>query len=76
MVLYAPHRIRKLKEEGHRQVIAEIREHDSKLVAWHSRMKEAHTNGQPFDEPPPELPEHLRDLIHVQPGSHSQRNGG
>ena len=61
LVLFAPRRIRQLREEGRRQVIEEIREYNSKLSAWQRRKEEAQANDRPFDEPPPDTPEYLRD---------------
>jgi hypothetical protein len=46
MVLWAPARIKKLKDEARR-------ERDADWQAWLSRRDAAIANGEPFDEPSP-----------------------
>ncbi len=53
MVL-AQMKIRQLKEEGRKEGQEELQE---LWESWNKRREEALANNQPFDEPPPSLPQ-------------------
>jgi flagellar biosynthesis/type III secretory pathway protein FliH len=57
MVL-AQMKIRQLKEEGRKEGRKEGQEELQELwESWNKRREEAFANNQPFDEPPPSLPQ-------------------
>jgi hypothetical protein len=57
MVLFAPMLRRKWleqgREEGREEIRKELRDKYAALEAWYQRKREAESNNQPFDEPPP-----------------------
>lgn len=74
MVLFAPRRIAKLKQEGRKEGREEglqegreegrrqaLQEYNAAVKGWYERFKQAQATNLPFDEPPPFAPVDDRD---------------